>query len=59
MPEFDPSDLNIVLAILGMKDEIYLGEDDTDPDSAGFFVISYGFVSVKIKQKWYIGEACQ
>ncbi len=23
----------------------------------GFFIISYGFQSVKIKQVWYLGEA--
>jgi hypothetical protein len=23
----------------------------------GFFILSYGFLSVKIKQVWYLGEA--
>lgn len=25
----------------------------------GAFVVSYGFFSVKIKQVWYLGEACK
>jgi hypothetical protein len=26
--------------------------------STGAFAIAYGFISVKIKQVWYLGEAC-
>jgi hypothetical protein len=25
----------------------------------GAFIIGYGFLSVKIKQVWYLGEACK
>ena len=25
----------------------------------GTFIICYGFLSVKIKQVWYLGEACK
>jgi hypothetical protein len=25
----------------------------------GAFIICYGFISVKIKQVWYLGEACK
>jgi hypothetical protein len=25
----------------------------------GAFVVGYGFFSVKIKQVWYLGEACE
>jgi hypothetical protein len=25
----------------------------------GAFIICYGFLSVKIKQVWYLGEACK
>ena len=25
----------------------------------GFFILTYGFISVKIKTAWYLGEACE
>jgi len=25
----------------------------------GFFILAYGAISVKIKQRWYLGEACK
>lgn len=25
----------------------------------GFFVLTYGIISVKIKNAWYLGEACE
>lgn len=39
MPTLDPSELNLVIAVLGT------------------FILAYGFISVKIKAVWYLGEA--
>ncbi|KAL2214366.1 sodium/hydrogen exchanger family protein [Sarocladium strictum] len=39
MPILNPSELNVVVSVLG-----------------GFMIL-YGWISVKIKQKWYLGEA--
>jgi hypothetical protein len=39
MPTLNPSELNVVVSVLG-----------------GFMIL-YGWISVKIKQKWYLGEA--
>lgn len=25
----------------------------------GFFILTYGIISVKIKTAWYLGEACE
>ncbi|EXF73374.1 sodium/hydrogen exchanger family protein [Colletotrichum fioriniae PJ7] len=41
MPTFDPSELNVVLAVFGA------------------FIILFGIISVKIKNVWYLGEACK
>ncbi|KAI1335713.1 Cation/H+ exchanger [Xylariaceae sp. FL0016] len=66
MPSLDVSELNIVLTILGkcwtsihpagwpLPPLTTAAKSNTLP---GIFTISYGYVSVKIKQRWYLGEA--
>lgn len=64
MPILDVSELNIVLSILGMYGKDH--EPDSNfqransrPTGLGSFIVLYGFIAVKIKQVWYLGEACQ
>lgn len=55
MPTLDVSELNIVISVLGewtRQDNIGRGIT-----LLGAFTILYGFISVKIKQDWYLGEA--
>lgn len=55
MPTLDVSELNIVISLLGeWKCPIELSMEIT---FIGAFTILYGFISVKIKQDWYLGEA--
>jgi hypothetical protein len=55
MPSLDVSELNIVIAVLGML----LGRlvRSLSHKITGAFIVGYGFLSVKIKQVWYLGEA--
>jgi hypothetical protein len=55
MPSLDVSELNIVIAVLGML----LGRlvRSLTHKITGAFIVGYGFLSVKIKQVWYLGEA--
>jgi hypothetical protein len=57
MPTLDVSELNIVIAILGMLINISKVAA-ANHTVAGAFIVCYGFLSVKIKQVWYLGEAC-
>ena len=56
MPVLDLSELNIVIAVLGAY-FLCTCKRYTHPALAGAFIVGYGFLSVKIKQVWYLGEA--
>lgn len=58
MPSLDVSELNIVIAVLGSFIETsYRRPTDSNRAFLGTFIVLYGFISVKIKQVWYLGEA--
>lgn len=56
MPTLDVSELNIVISVLGTPTALICQKRVTD-QIQGAFTILYGLISVKIKQKWYLGEA--
>jgi hypothetical protein len=63
MPVLDVSELNVVLGVLSKSQilcpSILLTESFTDdkPTVPGAFILLYGVISMKIKAKWYLGEA--
>jgi len=59
MPTLDISELNVVISVLGRKCSSATEQQFTDVKITGAFIILYGFISVKIKQVWYLGEACK
>lgn len=56
MPSLDVSELNIVIAVLGMY-YMNICDPKCNQEFVGAFIVGYGFISVKIKQVWYLGEA--
>lgn len=58
MPSLDVSELNVVIAILGTHSPRIPEKVYADEMTTGTFIVAYGFISVKIKQVWYLGEAC-
>jgi hypothetical protein len=66
MPVLSLSELNIVLGVLGTFPRSYLTPSHyllgmrpwLTCFYLGTFILFYAIISVKIKQAWYLGEAC-
>ena len=61
MPTLDVSELNVVLGVLGKRNVLAVAITPTIDESnllTGTFIVLYGVISVKIKSRWYLGEAC-
>lgn len=56
MPTLDVSEVNVVLSVLGMLSDPFSNSILT---ALGAFTILYALPSVKIKNVWYLGEACK
>jgi hypothetical protein len=54
-PILDVSSLNVTLSGTG-KDGDY-STISPQTDMPGIFILLYGYVSIKIQQVWYLGEA--
>lgn len=57
MPVLDLSELNIVITIFGMF--VIPVINHRTHLRIGAFIVLYGVVSVKMKQVWLLGEACE
>lgn len=57
-PILDVSNLNVVLSVAGSQNPKVRVLSSEANCQAGAFSLIFGFLSLKLKQKWYIGEAC-
>lgn len=60
LPPINDTNLDYNPNMAGFND-IVLGMSELNVVIAifGFFVLTYGIISVKIKNAWYLGEACE
>lgn len=58
MPALDVSELNVVISALGISKTSAVLLLCAPTDTLGGFMVLYGVISVKIKNVWYLGEAC-
>lgn len=57
MPTLDVNELNIVISVLGKRPWWLSFRLQTLTWPVGAFTVLYELISVKMKQKWYLGEA--
>jgi hypothetical protein len=56
-PILDISSVNVVLTLSGKTTQSCLSQTRV-LTTLGIYILVFGFIAVKIKQRWYLGEAC-
>lgn len=62
-PILDITNVNVALGVFGTYEQSATTNGRGIPVNGsihtGIFILAYGYVSAKLQQEWYLGEACE